>query len=276
MNTPPRPQRVMDWKRRRSWQQFVHLGLVRLVGTDYPALLREAVVPIEAPDDSGAVFAALAARASREDLVREAERRWGQFFTHVMAYHACRTVDVSKYYRRGIRPLDVAMARQAFRDRFSAPPHSVPPAQLDVAIASVPMETIERRVHLGLDDRDLADDCGHYLVYGGEYFHALVVGIPGRGEEFRAELRKSGRATVLQCCLPARWIRHRRQLVSSMIADHAYAVVHGHRSPHWLDHTVTLKHGVRPRWIVSHRHPRRIRDPFNWRIWDDRLRRHEG
>ncbi len=269
-------KQVMDWKRRHTWKGLVHRTLVRVVGLDYPNLLWTAAEPIDAVDDSLAVFAAFEGRVCRDRLVRAVEREWAHSVTHVMAYHACRTGDVSAYYRCGIRPLRPEATQRAFRAQFGRPPYAVPDETLDAAIAAVSTDTRDGRVHLGLDDRDLVEDCGHYLIYGGEYLHALVVHIAGREEELRAELRNSGRATVLRCCLPARWIRHREDLVSSMIADHAYALVHGPRSPHWLDHTVTLKHSIGPQWIKSHRHPVRIRDPFNWRIWNDRARRYEA
>lgn len=268
---------LMDWKRRRTWQALVHRALTAVVGPDYPALLRAAPEPIDAADDPLAVFQAFEGRATHAEIIDSVSNEWSRAVAHVMAYHACRVDGASTYRDVGLQLPCLDTARARFRAKFTMAPFNTSEERLDAAIAAVPTCTREGRVFLALDPRRFIERCGQYLIYGSEYVLALTANIPGGSDTaLRAHLRSTGRATVLKCRIPRDWIRHGRELVTAMIADHAYHAVHDNRSPRYLDHTVTLRHGVARALVVGYCEPTRIVDHHEkLRVWNDVTRQYE-
>lgn len=272
---PRREIHVLDWKRRESWEPAVQRGLARIAGTDYVERLRQRSAAFEYVDDSEPVFEVLGLGAEAE-VVGAIGTELAQESTHFASYHACRTENVGEYYYKGILPMAAEEVRERFSRMFAGPPHFVDPAALEAAIAEVSTATREGNVHVVLDDRGFLDDCGHYLVYGGEYLHALAANVPGRGLELRDALRESGRATILCCHLPFSLLPERERLVDCMVAQHGYWVTHSASDPTDLDFTVTLKRRVPANAVKSHFHPVRIRDPYVWKIWNDESRTYEA
>lgn len=266
---------LLDWNRRASWEPAVRRGLACIAGKEYVERLRQRTDAFNCADDSGPVLDVLGVGAEAE----VSEAIWSELskdFTHFAGYHACRTENVNEYYDNGLVPLAAEEVRAKFRRMFTGSPHFVEPAALDAAIAGVSTDTRDGNVHVALDDRALLHDCGHYLIYGGEYLQALAENVPDRGPELREALRESGRATILCCHLPVMDIPERENLIGRMVAQHVYWVTHEDSDPTQLDFTVTLRRRVPPSAIKSHCHPPRIRDPHAGKVWNDATRAYEA
>ena len=100
------------------------------------------------------------------------------FGFRVRTYHACRPRNALEYLNLGLRCLQAEEARSELRrlvyrhDRLACLRDE---AVFAAALARVEMECRTERVFVGLDDRDLLEGAGHYLIYGSEYLLAVLV-----------------------------------------------------------------------------------------------------
>lgn len=197
------------------------------------------------------------------DLAVRLEQQYSSF----VAYHACRPVDVSSYYRDGLRVACHSDLARAALEVFAS--GQFPElSRDDVLAASEQMSDIDDdKLYVMLDDRDLIEYCGHYLIYGSEYLTAIAAHLSDiYGCDYRQHLKSMGRATVFEVELPFEWMPEEYQMC--LASDLSRAVFHDEPA-HEIDFTVTLSRPVPPECIRSHQHPMRIRDPFLGLAWHE-------
>lgn len=202
------------------------------------------------------------------DEAQELAHRLDREYDRFVAYHACRPVDVSTYYKDGLciaRHSDLLnMALEIFvGDQFpEVTKNDV------VAAAEQKPATDNGKLYVALDDRILIHQSSHYLLYGSEYLACVAARLQDQhGRNYLKYLGSRGRPTVFEMELPFGWIPqgHRQ----SLAAELSWAVLHDNVAHH-LDFTVTLQRSVGPGFIKSHSHPANIRDPLH------RSTQHEG
>lgn len=188
-----------------------------------------------------------------QELAQRLDREYDRF----IAYHACRPVDVSSYYKEGLlvaRHADLLqMALRIFvGDQF-------PEISEDDVLAASKRKpsTDDGMLYVVLDDRALIYGSSHYLLYGSEYLACIAARLQDQyGRDYPQYLRSFGKPTVFELELPFEWMPgpHR----SSLAAGMSWAVLLDDVS-HQKDFTVTLGRTVPSEFIKSHSHPEIIR-----------------
>ncbi len=174
-------------------------------------------------------------------------------YTHIRAYHACRPVDVSDYYREGIKPLNKSAARKRAAALFDK--------SIDEIIALERSDryftddiylTRENKVYFELYKNLLLRDAGHYLCYGSELL-ACLAGVLDKSEggQYREILKKTGIPTLFTCDVPI-------DLLSKSLLTEIFKKYHPENIMQGCWITATLP----PECIIHHEHPNFIKNPL--------------
>ena len=258
---------ILDLKDATIWDPIVSKALMSILGNSYPDTLNKNAEKVPYRDSDSEACSLFFEHTSRESVREAVKKEIVLNFKEVLAYHACRPSRVDDYYENGIVPLSPIEAQRKFREYFSA---YVSNEDIDKAIASVPFVTRDSVVHAVLDDRDLVDGCGHYLIYGAEYQNCLAIHLPGASQSTRDILKRIGKATIFVCRLPFSTVTDLEYLVPLMMADHFFRMAHKRHDVNIIDYTVTLEEAIPPDAIIRHYCPIRIKDPYKYRaVWDD-------
>ncbi|MBR8279086.1 hypothetical protein [Burkholderia vietnamiensis] len=202
-----------------------------------------------------------------EDLVPEFAFCLAKQYTHLKAFHGCRPVTLSSYYKHGLRGQDGDQLISFFREIFA----DVPASDLDAAIASLDDRSTRERgaIWLVSDDREMIEEYGHYVIQGSEFLMALAatLGVSRSGEDYRFRLRERGVPTVLEIDLPVGFvngddIEEVAKLVLSVWGQAATKQRAGSSpSPCYV-----VRRTIGAECIVGHVHPAKIRDPHRSNI----------
>ena len=60
-----------------------------------------------------------------------------------------------------------------------------------------------------------------------------------------------------------------------MMADHFFGIAHDRDDVTFIDYTILLKDPIPPDSIINHYCPKRIKDPYKYRVWNDEAMRYE-
>ena len=136
----------------------------------------------------------------------EVQERIAKHFSHLRAYHGCRPKDFSTYQTKGLVPLDPSRAFDELWMHFEDGRHpEITREVLRAALNSVDTALREYRVFFEGSKRLLLDFCGHYLLYGSEYFVGILRSLKGH-RDYAQLLKESGEPTLLTCDVPIDWI----------------------------------------------------------------------
>ncbi len=183
-------------------------------------------------------------------------------YTHIKAYHCCRTRDIRSYERDGIRFISRKEVETDFRSIFE----HVPTKYLDEAIARRDVPLCPPEIFAGLDERFLLTYCGHYVLYGSETLQKFAGSLRTPGEANHLEvLRTIGTPKVLVLEIPmdetpSEFIDELDKKME-LLAAHRYSEVY--EIDTMMDCAMSLRRPVPPEWIVSHHTPKRVVDPFD-------------
>ena len=171
-------------------------------------------------------------------------------YTHVRAFHACCPRDVWEYFRIGLRPLSRRAAVRTARTLFLG--QGTPPITehlLHAALDELLPDRLDGRVYVGIDDRELLEDCGHYLMYGSEALAGVAAMLTKRlGWNVQCLLASLGTPTVLVVDVPCtRVSMSDLQELSSAIIDELGCEAVPESSV--IDFTLTIE-GFLPRTAV--------------------------
>lgn len=188
-------------------------------------------------------------------------------YPEVVAFHACRPANLESYKTHGLRPCDPerlqAQAREIFgdSDRLEAAIH-----KLREGASYTYEEHNSGKVFFCLTLEELVESCGHYLLYGSEY----LLGIAGPlGKQ--NTLRKIGKATVIECCIPSSMIppTYWKCLAGNVIADIFQKIA----DPDYEEGIPTfgfpIYGSLPPEAILQFHHPTRIPNPLKLMIRED-------
>ncbi|OMF72870.1 hypothetical protein BK143_11575 [Paenibacillus peoriae] len=168
-------------------------------------------------------------------------------YTHLRGYHGCRPISVESYYQNGIVPIEKELAKEEalirLKDKWIT----------EDKILNIfdelwnELEHPHKSVWLTYSQKELIDNCGHYLIYGSEF-------ICGMGAQLfcQPNLKKIGVPTIFSCDIP----------LQNIPEDYLSAFNQKIRSQD-SSGGFRLNNKVLPSEIVSHTHPNRIIDPLD-------------
>ena len=119
-------------------------------------------------------------------------------YTHILAYHACRSIDEHCFRDQGLKPYTQEEAlKEAVQKLESA---RVDRRQIESKFYQLWAETYTHspsRVWLMLSTKEFLSDSSHYLIYGSEFMNALAMRLGCRDE-----LSKIGKPMIIKCAVP--------------------------------------------------------------------------
>jgi len=188
----------------------------------------------------------------------------------VRTYHACKPKELGSYLRRGLVTLNPEVAAKELRRLMGRHAGLMPlltQGSLDKALSRIAAERREGSVWLGLDNRGLITDSGHYLIYGSEYVAGVLAEVGG--QEYVGILKQEGIPTVFIVDLPLRLVSASdlTALAELLLAEWAQGIARGSLASPLSGFSFELKVNLPARHIVGHYHPRRIKDPLDRFAW---------
>ena len=116
-------------------------------------------------------------------------------YTHILAYHACRSESESNYRTYGLKPYTKDEALSAAiqlltSDRISA-------ADVEAELNNLWAINQSTNVYLMLETTEFLSTSTHYLIYGSEFMNALAMHLGCRDA-----LTKIGRPMFVVCAVP--------------------------------------------------------------------------
>lgn len=196
---------------------------------------------------SGRTFEPADSMKKKKVLIADGKPRPRQLnlraYTHIRGYHACRPVDIAKYYTEGIVPFDENVMLQTAREIFCLPPDKI------LTNRTLPYRS---RIFFCLFKQQLIKESGHYLCYGSEY----LAGVAARLDRYIAGpyhdiLLRTGIPTILICDVPI-----------ELIPEPQIEGISSHYSVDHTDWCFCLEHPLPPEYIAGHEHPQKIYDPL--------------
>ncbi len=179
-----------------------------------------------------------------------------------VVFHGCRPVDVQSYYDEGLKISDLDRLNQIAREVFLT-------SSFPVITESALTEAIEQmdgdpgKLFVVLDDRDLLQHCGHYMIYGSEHLCGIGANLSHRyGIDCRQLLKRRGRPTLLRIRLPRESIPPDE--IDSLALELCDVWTESRRDakPPQKDYCFSLDSSIDSRWILDHSHPDVIPDPL--------------
>jgi hypothetical protein len=186
-------------------------------------------------------------------------RRIAAHYASVIGFHACRPISLGDYKRDGLRVCDPEELNRIAREIFGDA-SDVAAAIEDLAKGSAVSGYSYTKhnsgsIYFALSPEELVQSCGQYLLYGSEYL--LCIGARLRREE---ELRKRGRATVIECRVPIEAIpkNYLRCLAGEVIEE----IFERELDPEFrrlaINFGFPIRENIAPRHVVAFHHPRDI------------------
>lgn len=264
---PAAPDEVWDIDRFVDWRETAWALMADVFDVRVRRAFRRSPPEYVVGDDLGWLDRIVHEATGREIDTKEAmAARLSERFEVVRACHATNTADVGTYYEQGIVPLDPEAAHQAARTLFldGRFPELVA-ADVEKAIAGVGHGLRAGRVYFEANERMLLKQCGHYLLYGGEYLTAIAANLP-RYRDYRQFLKERGQPTMLICDVPLTALGGATllelagkslELMFQALLDGRDYVPDPHRGCGFC-----IRGRLLPERIVGHYQPFHVRDPL--------------
>lgn len=168
-------------------------------------------------------------------------------FTHIRAFHGCRTNILNSYYTEGIIPLTKERAYEQIQITLQSKKYI---NEEEITSTFNRLWTEPNRVWFAITKEEIVKRSGHYLLYGSEFINSVLAQF-----YLRDELKKNGKPTIFACDVPLDVIG---QPYQSDIIDSL-------RTKESLNHLSFMIYGIlSSEDIVSHEHPdsSKIYDPY--------------
>ncbi|MBD7970354.1 hypothetical protein [Paenibacillus gallinarum] len=168
-------------------------------------------------------------------------------FTHIRAFHGCRTSDLDSYYTHGIKPLTKERSYEQLQYILKIKPF-ITEDQISTKLNEIWTEP--KRVWFTITKEELLYRSGHYLLYGSELLNAVL-------SQFylRDELKKNGIPTIFVCDVP----------LYDIGKDFLNSIIENLDKRKSLDQSAFMILGkLSAENIISHEHPdyKKIYDPY--------------
>jgi hypothetical protein len=189
-------------------------------------------------------------------------------FRGFVVFHGCRPTEIELYHGNGLRPSDLQqlneVARRLFlKGQFPEIDETGFEWAVELASKSASSANDEGKIFLAIDDENLIQHCGHYLIYGSEYICGIAAKLCRKyGGDYRQILKRFGIPTVFGVSLPIDDVGD--QGVQSL-ARHLSRIIWESRAqptPPMFDWTFTIKRALHPDEMLGHYHPVQIPDPL--------------
>lgn len=170
-------------------------------------------------------------------------------YSHIRAYHACRPLDVGKYYQEGIRPFDEKEMRQTATAIFGV--------SMETVIKNEPklQPALSENVYFGLYKQELLNGSGHYLCWGSEYLAAIAVQLDkSEYGKYHDILYNTGIPTIFICDIPIRVLPQWQ--IDDISKNCNFSAG---------NFTCWIPEFLRPEHIIAHEHPLKIYNPVQMR-----------
>jgi len=118
-------------------------------------------------------------------------------YTHLRAYHACRLLDIETYKKEGIVPLVEQSAIEYAIKTLSDERLTEDRVRKKAEEIWIGYGSNIHRVWLALEQSELLEEAGHYLIYGSEFLNAVAGHLLCRNK-----LKEIGRPTIIVCDVP--------------------------------------------------------------------------
>lgn len=187
---------------------------------------------------------------------------FANYYSHIRAFHGCRPTNLQSYFRHGLRGQSAEIIEDHFRTIFA----DVPAAAVAQAVTEFrDRKHAERgRFWVVLDENELVEHCGHYLIQGSEYLMALAASLCELAppEDYRLRLRSDGTPTIFELHIPTSHLPEHEVAALSRLVLMTWGA-HAAAHPLGIGHSPCLivQRTLEPKYLVGHRHPKRIRDP---------------
>ena len=178
-----------------------------------------------------------------------------QEYTHMRGYHGCRPASVEPYYANGFLPPTENDMLMRTLEILSG--NGISDKQLIAAFHEHWDGYSEDGVNFTLSKREQLVNCGHYMIYGSE----LICGI-GRRFGLDLVIKAYGIPTMFTVDVPLERVCFTSgdiDLLASYLKEHTDC-----DKPPAVNYGFLANGKIEPNLIVTHEHPKKIHDPFNW------------
>ncbi len=187
-----------------------------------------------------------------------------QYYTKIHSFHACSPKSLNSYFKKGIIPLNPKYFSNQAKTLFVELGLSI--SEVEKAIADVSTKLREGRIYFSLDDRFLLKYCGHYLIYGSEYFGAIAARLYRNTKiDYRSHLKSISLPTILCCNIPLSNLSKTtiRALAGNILVESIWNIREQRILSSEIDFSFFQSEVIEPSMIISHYHPNTINDPLD-------------
>jgi hypothetical protein len=193
----------------------------------------------------------------------ETLKRHLKSYSSFIVFHACRPLDVSSFYSSGLQISDLDELNEVARSIYLAPggPH-VTESSFDAVLESIDRSD-HGKVYVCLDDRELIEYCGTYLIYGSEHISGIGARLHAKhGYPYQQLLKRVGKPTIIRLRLSSDSVSGDK---FEELAEHlncSWEEYHKMPSPPIDSFSFMLRNPIASENVLSHIHPAEIPDPL--------------
>ncbi len=170
-------------------------------------------------------------------------------FNSVIAYHACRPVNLKTYLTNGIYPLDVNSTIKKAEELIKSLPYSVE-YDFSELILSAKGDS-DSLVYVVLDKNDFITLCPHYLIYGSEFLLSLVQQV---NPSLKRKLKDIGIPTIIKCQIPLIEVSDRDLSDFFIRMECAEGTTKQKIHDLFCNFSIIIPSKINPEYIVGHEH----------------------
>lgn len=262
-------QKIISWRNQKALKEITELLLKDILTDSLIGHLRMNCPKYIVSDDSSWLRDAIQEVHSRfiEDPFNYFVQRIRDNIKFVRAYHGCKPIDLTPYFKNGIIPLNMKefiSSTMRLLKEFDVTQNMV-----QEAIGEIRTECREGYAWFVLDDRLFFEGAGHYLIYGSELLQAVSGHIQrNHFKPTRSYLDKIGVPTILVCNVPVEMIDSDtlRGLAGTILE--AYFEFELKEIPYTqgLNFGFSIAEKLNPEFIKDHYHPKEIENPLLGRM----------
>lgn len=188
-------------------------------------------------------------------------------YSKLRVYHACSPSSIDSYLENGFQTLNPKKLKDETINLFLSFGAKV--IDINNAIADVSTNQRAGRIYFSLDDRDLINFCGHYLVYGSEYIISIAASLYRKTNiDYRTNLKLRGKPTIFLCDIPMSLLSSYtvRELAGAILTELAWFIRNPRIYASLISFGFSIDVELSPKVIVDWYHPRKIKDPLSNKI----------
>lgn len=260
MADPQWKNSLIDWRQPKVWMPILEQWLEPILSEDATAKLQSIECQEFYVDDS--IWLDEFAQSILEKPVKVVldELALSIKCAFVKGYHGCCVDDASSYHENGIKLNSPSeLAKEALSLLKIHPELKCLALSLEEKMNDPKFRNRDAgKLYLCLDDRNLINEAGHYLLYGSEWVQSAL------GWEAHEILRTSGVPTIIIVKLPLAELHHNEvfELAKSLLHEWTRLKAECTFKPMLVDFSFELRKVVPSSWVLSHYHPAEVIDPF--------------